>query len=241
MHNLLERQRTLLARIHRRGYETRTDRIQVGGIIVNFTRVTDPDRVLDAVAAEEDRLERVTGNRTSSDELHLPYWAELWDSAAGLAQWLIRENSRFTPPARVLDLGCGMGLSGTIAARWGARVMFADIECDALLFARLNSLKSLSQVRTRRLDWRRDRLSERFDVILGADILYERKQWDDLDPFWRAHLDPGGRILLAEPGRQTGDLFIPWIQQRGWTLAQHQENVPTRPYPIRLFELTPES
>ena len=44
--------------------------------------IADPDRVLDAVAAEEDRLERITGKRVPSDQLHLPYWAELWDSAS---------------------------------------------------------------------------------------------------------------------------------------------------------------
>jgi predicted nicotinamide N-methyase len=131
-----------------------------------------------------------------------------------------------------------MGLSGTVAARLGSRVLFADLEPDALLFARLNSLDSADRVRTWRLDWRSDRLDERFDLILGADILYERKQWDYIEPFARQHLNENGRLLLGEPGRQTGDLFIPWIQQRGWHLQQHEEPVPTRPIPIRLFELT---
>jgi hypothetical protein len=45
-------------------------------------------------------------------------------------------------------------------------------------------------------------------------------------------------VLLGEPGRQTGDLFIPWIAQRDWILVQHEERVPTRAYPVRLFELT---
>jgi hypothetical protein len=74
-------------------------------------------------------------------------------------------------------------------------------------------------------------------VILGADILYERKQWPFLDAFWRKHLAPGGRILLGEPGRQTGDDFGGWISERGWKLQMHAEPVVTRPRPIRLFEL----
>src|SRR5687767_3826320 len=59
-----------------------------GSLTLPFTRVADPDRVLDEVAAEEDRLERVSGVRAPSDQLHLPYWAELWDSAIGIGQWL---------------------------------------------------------------------------------------------------------------------------------------------------------
>jgi len=44
-------------------------------------------------------------------------------------------------------------------------------------------------------------------------------------------------VLLGEPGRQTGDLFVEWIAQRGWRLTRHAEKVETRQQPIRLFEL----
>ena len=229
-----------------------------GSLTLPFTRVADPDRVLDEVAAEEDRLERVSGVRAPSDQLHLPYWAELWDSAVGIGQWLARESGvagggsgerRVAPSlptpyslpptsgTSVLDLGCGMGLAGTVAAALGARVVFADLEPPALLFARLNSMPWRERVRTRRLNWQSDRLDQRFDLILGADILYERKQWDYLEPFWRAHVAANGAVLLGEPGRQTGDLFVDWIAARGWQLTRHAEKVATRPQPIRLFEL----
>ena len=130
-----------------------------------------------------------------------------------------------------------MGLTGTVAAALGARVMFADLETPPLLFARLNSLPWADRVRTRRLDWRKDCLGERFDLIVGADILYERKQWDHLEPFWREHLAPGGMVVLGEPGRRTGELFIDWIRDRGWRLQRLEMPVETRSTPIRLFEL----
>ena len=229
----------LLRRIHAR-YRTVTETVRVGPLAFPFTRIADPDRVLDEVAAEEDRLEKVSGRRADGDYLHLPYWAELWDSAMGVAQWLV-ENVNGIPrkvsDLSALDLGCGMGLTGTVAAALGARVIFADIATPALLFARLNSLPSRGRVRTRQLDWRRDRLGERFDLILGADILYERKQWEYLEPFWRAHLAPGGTVLLGEPGRRTGDAFPEWIRARDWALHTEERLVPSRPEPIRLFLL----
>jgi len=139
----------------------------------------------------------------------------------------------------VLDLGCGMGLTGTVAAALGASVVFADLEPDALLFARLNALPWRSRTRTRRLDWRTARLRRRFDVIVGADILYEKSQWPHLEPFWRVHLNPGGTVLLGEPGRQTGDLFLEWIKPWPWTLEHTERAVPTRARTIRLFKLAP--
>jgi 2-polyprenyl-3-methyl-5-hydroxy-6-metoxy-1,4-benzoquinol methylase len=149
----------------------------------------------------------------------------------------LNPEPRILNPPSVLDLGCGMGLSGTIAAALGARVLFADIEPPALLFARLNSLPWASRVRARKLNWRTDRLDERFDLIIGADILYERAQWEYQEPFLRHHLAPGGNVLLGEPGRQTGDSFIDWIKPRGWTLEIFPEKVPTREKPVRIFRL----
>ncbi|MDB5304568.1 MAG: prmC 1 [Phycisphaerales bacterium] len=262
-----------------------TQETVIGSLRFPFTRVADPDRVLDEVAAEADLRDRLHGRQTDGNQLHLPYWAELWDSAWGMGTFLERaglgdhgptntgeagkadckmqnakckmqiESGERTPtapqfeisnlkfkicdPPHVLDLGCGMGLAGTVAAALGAKVLFADLEPAALLFAALNSLPWRNRVRTRRLDWQRGRLAERFDLILGADILYERAQWPFLEPFWRAHLAPGGSVLLGEPGRQTGDLFVDWIKPRGWDLTRYEEPVATRPTPIRLLHIQP--
>jgi predicted nicotinamide N-methyase len=224
----------LLWRI-RRKWETLTERVNVGPLTLHFTRIADPNVVLDRVAEEEDRRDKLAGHRRDQAVLHLPYWAELWDSALAVAEEVAATH---VAGRDVLDLGCGMGLTGTVAAALGANVLFADLEPDALLFAQLNSLPWRNRTRTRQLNWQTARLHQRFDLIIGADILYERTQWPHLEPFWRGHLKPGGAILLGEPGRQTGDLFLDWIKPRSWTLYQSHRPVPTRPKPIRLFKLT---
>jgi len=262
----------------------RTSKVQIGPLELEFTRIADPDRVLDEVAEEADRREKVTGRREQDEHLHLPYWAELWDSAMGMGQVLVgkdKETGRqgdkernatdlnrevlAIPPhpgplggsrqfpsllpkgegairnlssMSVLDLGCGMGLSGTVAAALGARVLFADIEPPALLFARLNSLRWRRRVRARRVNWKTDHLAEKFDVILGADIVYERGQWEYLERFWREHLKERGVVMLGEPGRQTGDLFMGWVGARGWKLEVVEEKVATRERAIRVMTLT---
>jgi predicted nicotinamide N-methyase len=215
-----------------------TEQRQIGPATLTFTRVAEPDRVLDEVVDECDRIERETGVR-HQDPLHLPYWAEVWDSAAGIGAYLLERASSTLPFAEksVLDLGCGMGLSGTVCAALGANVLMADLEPAPLLFARLNSLPWRHRVRLRQLDWQKDRLGERFDVIVGADILYERKQWEFLDAFWRAHLAAGGEIILGEPGRMTGDTFLEWAPQRGWALERTDFKVVTREAPVRVLRL----
>ena len=229
-----DRQRhRLLERIHRK-FQTVTEAISCGAISIGFTRPADPNRVLDDVVAEEDRREKITGIRLD-DPQHLPYWAELWDSARGIAS--VVAGMELEAGTRVLDLGCGMGLCGATAAAKGGTAMLADLEPPALLFARLNCLEFRSRARVRRVNWQTDRLAERFDLILGADIVYERKQWEFLNEFWKAHLAEGGAILLGEPGRQSGEMFVPWIQQRGWVLSELAEQLADGKKRIRILRL----
>jgi predicted nicotinamide N-methyase len=225
----------LLWRIHRR-YVTRTLPVRVGSLNLDFTRIENPDTVLNLFAAEADQLEKVTGKRLPDEALHLPFWAELWDSAMGVAQVLERRRDNLAGK-RVLDLGCGQGLTGTVAAACGAKVLFADLEPPALMFARLNSLPWNNFVRTRQLNWQTDQLSEKFDLIIGADILYEKPQWPFLESFWEHHLAEGGLILLGEPGRQTGDDFIEDLPGGLWKYELLQEPISTRTKPIRVVEL----
>ena len=225
----------LLARIRRR-FAVVTDEVTFGPVRLSFTRVADPNRVLDEVAAEEDRRERTTGLR-HAEPLHLPYWAELWDSGGGVATHLATRLPIDLTGRSVLDLGCGQGLLGCVAAALGARVTFADLEAAALLFARLNAVPFGRRTVARRTDWARDHLGRRFDLIVGADILYDRKQWTDLERFWREHLGDGGRVLLGEPGRPTGGMFLDWLRGRGWVLDEAEQAVPGRDRPIRIFQL----
>ncbi len=232
--------------------------VPVGPLRVMFTRVRDPETVLNELCDKIDRHERLTGQRIHGDQLGLPYWAELWDSSIGVGQWLVAESGQSAVSSRqfnaenatsspancppltahsVLDLGCGMGLAGTVAAMLGADVTFADIESESLLFALLNGLSYNPRVRARRVDWQSDDLEQRFDLIIGSDVLYERSQWGHLDAFFRRHLAKNGKIILGEPGRQTGDIWLDWIADKRWTLKRHTQTVPTRTTPIRLFEL----
>jgi predicted nicotinamide N-methyase len=223
----------LLHRIHRK-FRTVTEDIGIGRLSIRFTRAADPNQVLDDIVAEEDRREKLTGIRLD-DPQHLPYWAELWDSARGVASALAKMD--WSPAIRVLDLGCGMGLCGATAAAFGANVLLADLEPPAVLFARLNCLPFGGRVRARRLNWQVDRLPERFDLIFGADILYGRNQWEFLNEFFKSHLAEEGTIILGEPGRFSGELFVPWIQEHGWTLYESAEQLPGGKR-IRIFKLT---
>lgn len=232
----IDRERRELLEQVRRKYRTRSDPLTVGPLRLEFVRCADPDAVLDEVASEADARERSTGERDpSGDTLHLPYWAELWDSSYVVGAMLA--GSPALDGVRVLDVGCGMGLTAAAAAFAGASVVAVDLELPALLFTRLNTWPWRQRVTVRQINWQTDVLGERFPLIVGADILYERAQWPHLDLFFRNHLTDGGRVLLGEPGRQTGDAFVPWARAMGWQVDVTLHPTPTRRVPVRVIEL----
>ena len=189
-------QQRLLHRL-RGTYAVRREAVRIGRLTLDFFRIEDPDRVLDMVAEEADLRDRLGQSRDR--ELHLPYWAQLWDGTFGVATYLATRDDWPTrlPDLRILDLGCGMGMTGTTAAALGANVLLADLEPPALLFAHLNTVTFGQRVRTRQLNWQRDRLAQQFDLIIGADILYEKEQWQYLEPFWPSTSPPAAQYCSA--------------------------------------------
>ena len=189
------------------------ERVPLGpALALDFLRVADADAVLQRAADEERRGGKPT----------LPYWAQVWESSLLLGRFFAKPQAA-GESLSVLDLGCGMGLAGTAAAAAGHRVLLADFQTPALLFARYNALRNAadpSAVRVRRVDWRADRLGERFDLILGADVLYDRADWPHLLEFWAAHLAGGGKLILGEPGRQTGREFTDRLAGWGWSFTE---------------------
>lgn len=208
--------RRLLARIHRE-FQTIDDDVRVGTRRMRFTRVLDPDAVLDSVCQQEtDRQRGIQPKRV----LRVPYWAAVWESALALTGYLAaRDATEPMAGKRTLDLGCGMGMAGAAMALLGANVTVADIETACLLFARLNTLPWEDRCRVTRCDWQQDDLGERYDLIVGADVLYEVEQWPFIERFLRKHLTEGGVAIIGEPGRPKAECFPDWLRGHDWQIV----------------------
>ena len=144
-----------------------------------------------------------------------PYWAHLWIGARALARDLAESSD--LAGRRVLDLGCGLGLPGLVAAACGASVVFADYEPAALEFVRASVARNgFQNVRCVTLDFTRDAVAERFDVILGAEVVYDPRSYDPLCEFLDRHLAPGGSIRLTDAFRSDAERFFAALRARGF-------------------------
>jgi len=188
-----------------------------------------------AVANPHDNIDVLMGEVVEGDFQWEPFWAQAWPSAVTLGQWMVSERPRTWAGRRVLDLGCGVGVCGCLAASMGATVTLADYARPAVLFAAANVWPWRANAAARVVDWHHDRLGERFDVILGADIVYEQRNWDALQHFFLEHVAAGGELILTEPGRETGETFQTFLKLRGWELQVSVLKILDNGRPLRLL------
>jgi predicted nicotinamide N-methyase len=146
-------------------------------------------------------------------EEFLPYWAEVWPSGAALAR---RVSARALRGARTLELGCGLGLPSLAAALAGGRVLATDWSPDALELLEDNAQRNDVAIETALIDWRTPAaVIERgpWDLVLGADILYERHNVLLMLDLLPRLIDERGEVWIADPGRPPGVEFLERIEK----------------------------
>jgi predicted nicotinamide N-methyase len=108
----------------------------------------------------------------------------------------------------VVELGCGLAVPSIAAARGGASVLATDGSAEAVVLATRNARENGVRIETAIADWTApERLVERgpFDLVLAADVLYERSAAAALLSLL-PHL--GARAWIADPGRPAAEAFI---------------------------------
>ena len=150
-----------------------------------------------------------------------PYWAVLWRSGAALARELDGEP---LDGLRVVELGCGLGAPSLAAARAGATVLATDEAPEALELVARSARANGLPVETAVADWTAPgELLERgpFDLVLAADVLYERSTVALLLGLL-PRLAPAG--WLADPGRPAAGAFLEQARRR-WAVETRERGV----------------
>ncbi|HKA89506.1 MAG TPA: methyltransferase [Haliangiales bacterium] len=179
-------------------------------------------------------------------ERRLAYWARVWPGGIVLARIVAQELD--LRGRRVIELGCGLGAAGIAAGRAGADVTLTDGAPATLAFAAENAAENRVAAQVLPLVWGRvpEALVERFDVVLAAEVVYERDQLAPLCGAVAALLRPGGEAWLADPDRLGGDATIEGAARAGLLAARvrtvpHPEDVPPadggEPRPVSVYRL----
>jgi predicted nicotinamide N-methyase len=167
------------------------EEFELAGRTLTLLRPPSADELIDETAFDEEEF--------------LPYWAELWPSGVALARVV---ETLDLADKRVVEVGAGLGLPSLAAALCGADVLATDWADDAVALLRANAERNRVALRVEGLRWDEpgDLLAlAPFDLVLGADLLYEARNAAQL-----LELLPrlGGEIVLADPGRPFAKGFL---------------------------------
>ena len=169
------------------------DLVDLGGRVLSILRPPDAEALLEEEAFDHEEF--------------LPYWAELWPSGVALAQEV---SKRSVEGLGVAELGSGLGLPSLAAALGGARVVATDWSPDAIALLRRNAHRNGAELELLVCSWDDAApLVERgpFDLVLAADVLYERRNVDQLLALL-PQLVSTGEVLVADPGRPHLKTFL---------------------------------
>jgi predicted nicotinamide N-methyase len=152
------------------------------------------------VGGEDYRLRALRDRLQVSD----PMFGVLWPAGIALAE---RMASYPVAGKRVLEAGCGLALPSLVLKRRGADITATDHHPEAGEFLRFNArANGIPAVPFKLGSWNDVQLGA-FDLIIGADLLYERDQPALLASFLERHAAPGAEIVIADPGRRQLSLF----------------------------------
>lgn len=127
----------------------------------------------------------------------------LFDVVSESSQTLAEKMQDFNiKDKRILEVGCGIGLSILLLNARDAAITSTDHHPEAGGFlaknVALNSGKDIPFLRT---DWKDEQsgLGE-FDLIIGSDLLYEQNHIDLLSDFINKHANPECEVIIVNPG-----------------------------------------
>jgi predicted nicotinamide N-methyase len=154
-------------------------------------------------------------------EAEPPYWAHLWSGARVMARYLVDWTS--VRDRDVLEIGCGLGLPGVVAATLGGRVTGVDARAEPLEFVAASAAANAVACATRRDDFLRLDADLRCDVLLAAEVAYDRERFADLAAVFDRHLRADGIGVMTDGYRTDTRPLYGALAARG--LATHAIDV----------------
>jgi predicted nicotinamide N-methyase len=169
----------------------------------------------------------------------LPYGVMLWPASIALAHEVSARAGQLVGK-RVLELGAGTGVPGIVAASLGARVIQTDRNELALHVCALNGERNaVPRIERRIAHWETFESAERYDLILGSDVLYATDMHEQLRAICEAHLAPGGVVLFSDPFREQSLPVLERMEADGWrvSLAKYRIQVESGERAIAVYQL----
>ncbi len=148
-----------------------------------------------------------------------PIFGTIWPSSMVLAHYISHYQ---TEGKRILEVGCGMGLSSLLLNKQQADITATDYHPEAEFFLQRNTkLNNDKLIAFECVNWidSTDNL-KRFDLIIGSDLLYEDEHAQQLANFINNHAKPNCEVIIVDPGRGRKNKLRSQMEKYGYSSTQ---------------------
>jgi len=200
------------------GYTTRQMTVRLGGHNYRIRALSDLQQFADPNGAAE---------RAGISSALWSLFGQVWPSGRVLAETMCSFDIE---GKRILELGCGLGLSSIVLQRRRADITASDHHPLAESFLEFNaSLNDLPAIAYHDLPWTvPDAKLGRFDLIIGSDILYERGHAAQVADMMLRHAQPDAEVLITDPGRGNSGPFTRALAAQGYTATEQRSRFDER-------------
>ena len=153
----------------------------------------------------------------------------LWPSSTRLASAIALRP--VNPEEKILEIGCGLALASLVAHRRGANITASDRHPKAQLFLQENlRLNNLPKLPFRHGQWGTHPtpaiedtgaplLTEKYDFIIGSDLLYEPDMPKELALFVNMHAKEQAEVWIVDSNRGYRPAFNRKMDVLGFALS----------------------
>ncbi len=194
------------------GYTTRLITVRLGGRNYRIRALSDLQQFADPTGHAQ---------RAGISSALWSLFGQVWPSGRVLAEAM---STFDIAGKRILELGCGLGLSSLVLAHRRADVVASDHHPLAEPFLAYNAgLNDLPAVTYRDLPWAvPDATLGSFNLIIGSDILYERDHAAQIAAMMLRHASPDAELLITDPGRGNSAPFTRAMRAQGYSVSEHR-------------------
>lgn len=204
-------------------YPTVTRTRKIGNKVYVVEAIRDLDEAIDIICQAMTPDEQLD---PFAEDL-CPYFGILWPAAEALAEFL-DENPQLVKNKTVLELGCGLGLPSLVASHLGGKVLATDFHPDVEEYFLRNCRHSSVECQYKRLNWREENVQEKFDVVIGSDVLYESKHPLEVAKGLLRFVKEGGTIILSDPGRSYLQQFLTAMKELGMKEEMYSKTISSK-------------
>jgi predicted nicotinamide N-methyase len=211
------------------GYQTKQESVPIAGIAdLNIRSLLDREQYADPLGVAA---------RLGISSAMWPVFGLLWPSGAELAA--IMALRVLVADERILEIGCGLGLSSLVMHRRGADITASDCHPLAGDFLAANLLLNrLLPMKYRHGEWAERpadaagpaglSVEGRFALIIGSDVLYDRDASTQLAGFIDRHAAPTAEVCIVDPDRSNRAAFSRGMREQGFSLIECRLDHPAR-------------